>query len=311
MGCAWTVTYVPSAAAQPLALAHGIQATLERVVAQMSTWEADSDITRFNRAARGFWLPLPAELARVLACALRVAEASAGALDPTAGELVTLWGFGAVGRHQQPGFSPPDAQTIETALGRCGWQRIEVDTRTMLLYQPGGLQLDLSALAKGFGVDAVCEHLREQGVEHHLLDVGGELRGAGVKPDGQPWWVEVQLPPGVTDAVATRIALHGLSVATSGDHVQGFQAAGRHYSHCIDPRTGRPVESGVAQVTVLHEQCMEADAWSTALMVLGAQQGMALAEQHGLAAQWWVRTGESTAERCSSAFRALIASERS
>jgi thiamine biosynthesis lipoprotein len=306
MGCAWSVTCVLPDGVDQAALVAGITAVLDRVVQQMSTWEPESVISRFNRAGPGSWLPMPDEFALVLACALHVAQATNGALDPAAGGLVTLWGFGASHRYHEPGFAPPTAASIEAARRHGGWQRLQVNTATMQLCQPGGLQLDLSAVAKGFAVDAVSRLLRGHGVEHHLVDVGGELRGMGMKPDGQPWWVDVQLPPGV-DATPTRIALHGLAVATSGDYLQGFSVNGRHYSHCIDPRSGVPVCSGVRSVTVLHRDCMLADAWSTALMVLGPEAGMPVAESEQIAAQWLVRAGEGCTEYCSSRFQALVA----
>jgi FAD:protein FMN transferase len=307
MGCAWSVAGVMPDGTDDAQLAAGITSVLGQVVEQMSTWEPDSAITRFNRAAAGSWLPLPEDFALVLACALHVARASGGALDPTAGALVTLWGFGPAGRYQQPGFVVPARDSIAAALQRCGWQRLQVNTTTMQLRQPGGMELDLSAVAKGFAVDEVSRFLRRQGIEHHLVDIGGELRGAGMKPDGQPWWVDVQLPPAVAGLTPTRIALHGLSVATSGDYLQGFSVNGRRYSHCIDPRSGWPVDNGVCSVTVVHPDCMLADAWSTALMVLGAEAGPAVAESERIAAQWLVRAGDGCVERVSSEYQALVA----
>jgi thiamine biosynthesis lipoprotein len=307
MGCAWSVRYVlDSAVTDPATLESGIQAVLDRVVALLSNWEPDSCISRFNQAAGGSWHALPEEFATVLACALRVAEASGGACDPTAGELVRRWGFGATNRYSAAGFVPPDAIAIATALRRCGWQRLEVDAADMRMYQPGGLELDLSAVAKGYGVDAVSCYLGAQGLHHYLVEVGGELRGAGVKPDGQPWWVALQLPTDATGLPVSRLALHDLSVATSGDYLQCYEHAGTRYSHCIDPRTGSPVRNGVASVTVLHQECMAADAWSTALMVLGADAGLALAEARGLAVYFVTREAGHCVEHYSSAFDALI-----
>ena len=315
MGCGWSVTYVPvngpGKGLTRTALSRGVQEVLGQVVAQMSTWEAGSDIMRFNRAQPGSWLALPPLFARVLACALRVAAASGGALDPTAGELVNLWGFGAGAQHRQSRFVPPDGAAIVAAVRRCDWQRLEVDQEAMRVYQPGGLQLDLSAVAKGFAVDEVSRYLLSQGIGHHLVEAGGELRGAGMKPDGQPWWVEVQQPATVPDAVLCRIALHNMAVATSGDYQQGFRTGERYYSHCLDPRSGRPIDNAVRSVTVLHEDCMEADAWATALMVLGTREGLVLAEQQHLAVQFWTtdRAGQGQ-EYGSSAWCALQLPER-
>ncbi|MEO8314728.1 MAG: FAD:protein FMN transferase [Pseudomonadota bacterium] len=306
MGCDWSVTFVSTPATDVALLSQGIQSVLAQVVGQMSTWEPESAITRFNRAAPGSWLPLPQKFALVLACALYVARTTGGALDPTAGALVTLWGFGPVRRHGQPGFAVPASAAIESARQRCGWQRLQVDVNAMRIHQAGETELDLSAVAKGFAVDEVGRFLRSAGVAHHLVDIGGELRGAGVKPDGQPWWVDIGMPPGVAGITPTRIALHGLSVATSGDYRQGFSANGRRYGHCIDPRSGFPIDNGVCSVTVAHTDCMLADAWSTALMVLGPEAGMVVAEAEHIAAQWLVRASADIEEHCSSAYRALI-----
>jgi thiamine biosynthesis lipoprotein len=307
MGCGWSVSFVAPAGTDDAQLSVGIQAVLTRVVDQMSTWEPDSAITRFNRAAPDSWVPLPEDFAQVLAAALLVARASGGALDPTAGALANLWGFGPTGRYHDAGFAFPACQDIEAAWRSGGWQRLQVDVEAMRIRQPGGMALDLSAVAKGFAVDEVCRFLRNAGIAHCLVDIGGELRGAGMKPDGQPWWVDVQWPADATGLAPMRIALHGIAVATSGDYLQGFTVDGRRYSHCIDPRSGRPVDNGVCSVTVVHAQCMFADAWSTALMVLGPQSGMSVAEHEQIAVHWVVRHDGGAREFSSSAFRALAA----
>jgi thiamine biosynthesis lipoprotein len=307
MGCEWSVTFVDTHAVDADALAQRIRSVLQRVVDQMSTWEPHSDITRFNQAEAGSWLPLPREFAMVLACALHVARSTGGALDPTQGALVTAWGFGPAGRYSTPGFVVPDEGAIQSACAKGGWQKLPVDVAAMKLQQRGGMELDLSAVAKGFAVDEVSRLLRMEGIAHHLVDIGGELRGAGMKPDAQPWWVDVQLPPDATGITTSRIALHGLAVATSGDYLQGFSLDGRRVSHCIDPRSGHPVDNGTCSVTVVHAECMQADAWSTALMVLGHAEGMVVAEREQLAAQWLVREGGGMREYSSSAFRALVA----
>lgn len=307
MGCAWSVRWVPEGAAPSAAeLQQGVQATLDRVVAQMSTWEPGSELSRYNRAAAGTWHALPREFARVLGCALYVADASEGACDPTAGPLVDLWGFGPRGRHDAPGFEPPGEAAVAAARRRCGWQRLEADTAALRVFQPGGLQLDLSAVAKGYGVDAVSEFLAGAGVAHHLVELGGELRGSGMKPDGQPWWVEIEQPPGASGLPRTRVALHGLALATSGDYLQTYDRAGCRISHCLDPRSGQPLANDVAAVSVLLPSCMEADAWSTALMVSGPEAGLALAERLHLPACMLVRRGAALVEYTSRAWEALV-----
>jgi thiamine biosynthesis lipoprotein len=260
------------------------------VVARMSPWEADSDLNRFGRAAAGSWVALSGACQRVLRAALDVARASGGAFDPTAAALVRAWGFGAGLRHDEPGFVAPAAGLARPGL--LGWQDLSLRETAgdWEVWQPGGLELDLCGIAKGFAVDQLADFLHDCGLDHHLVEVGGELRGAGVKPNGQPWWVQLEPVPGAIGLRDSALALHGLAVATSGDYRNSFvDAQGRHRSHTMDPRSGAPVVPGLASVSVVHESCCLADAWATALMVLGPVAGPALAAELGLAALFIVR----------------------
>jgi thiamine biosynthesis lipoprotein len=275
MGTDWSVRIV----SPPAGIATAIQAVLDRVVAQMSNWEHGSDIGRFNRTMPGRWQMLPPEFTVVLAAALEIACASNGAFDPTTGTLVDLWGFGPAGAVA----GTPDADAIAAALAEAGHDGLELDSLGLRARRMRRASLDFSGIAKGFGVDQVAEMLLAQGVHHFLVNVGGELRGAGHKPDGQPWWVDLETPPGVAMPI-TRVALHALSIATSGDYRRWWDHGGRRYTHSIDPRTGRPIDNDVRSATVLHPSCMRADAWATALTVLGPKAGMALADTQGLAA---------------------------
>ena len=308
MGTTWSVRFVGPADADLAARARGIQSALDAVVAEMSTWEAGSDVSRFNRAPAGHWQTVPPDLFEVLSCGLEVARRSGGACDPTAGSVVNLWGFGPRGRHDEPGFrTPTDAQLL-AARETSGWTRLEVGAAARRVRQPGGLSLDFSGIAKGFGVDQVARHLLHLGVRDHLVEVGGELRGAGVKPDGSPWWVDLEVPPSfVTVLEPVRVALHGLSVATSGDYRRYTDQGGVRYAHTVDPRAGRPVRNGVVSMSVLHRDAMWADAWSTALTVLGAEAGLPVADAEGLAAHWIEQgTDGPPVERWSRAFEDLM-----
>ncbi len=301
MGTGWCVKLCGSPRLDLAALQAAIQHALDEVVAQMSPWEAGSDLSRYNRASAGHWQALPPAFAQVMGCALEVAAASDGAFDPSAGELVNLWGFGPPG----PVARAPDALQLESARARAGWQRLQ--RRAHELLQPGGVTLDLSAIAKGYGVDQVARRLTVLGIENHLVEVGGELRGTGIRPDGQPWWVDLHRPPGAEALPLTRIALHGLSVATSGDYLRHFDDDGVRHAHTLDPRTGRPITHGLASVSVLHRDCMQADAWSTALTVLGTGPGLALARERGLAALFVQRTADGVTEHLTPALGALAA----
>jgi thiamine biosynthesis lipoprotein len=262
----------------------------------MSQWEPDSDISRFNRAMPGLWFSLPPEFAGVLETALEIARASDGAFDPAMGALSDLRGFGAA----PPPASPPDDAVIAAMMASRG--AIELDTANQRARRTGQARLDFSGIAKGFGVDHACDWLRTRGLRHFLLEVGGELRGEGVKPDGQPWWVDVEMPPGAA-MPPLRVALHDLAIATSGDYRRWLDAGGRRYGHTLDPRSGHPVQGGVRSVTVLHPSCMMADAWATAITVLGPDRGLALAERHRLA----VHMLAGGTEQMSTAFKELLA----
>src|SRR5690606_3867188 len=183
----------------------------------------------------------------------------------------------------------PDATQLAEVAARCGWQRLQMDARAQAVLQPGGLQLDLSAIAKGHGVDLGSDWLRGQGIRAALVEVGGELHGRGRKPDGQPWRVLVESAP-EEDAGADHpprvLALDDLAVATSGDRWHRYEHDGVSYSHTLDPRRHAPVTAAAAAVTVIEREAMHADAWATALTVMGARQGLAFAAQHGLAARF-------------------------
>jgi thiamine biosynthesis lipoprotein len=209
-----------------------------------------------------------------------VARASGGAFDPAAGALVRDWGFGATRRHDEPGFAMPAGPLPVGAVP--AWQTLDFDRQARTLRQPGGVQLDFSGIAKGHAVDRVVRRLRRLCWRDGLVEIGGELSGWGVRPDGLPWWVELSRPDGC--APTARVALHHVAVATSGDDVRRFRdGQGRWRSHTIDPRRGEPVRNGVASVSVLHPSAMVADAWATALTVLGAVEGLGLADRLGLA----------------------------
>jgi len=302
MGTTWSVKLVAARDRDLHALHAGIQAQLDRVVAQMSTWEPASDISRYNRAAAGSWQVLPDDFWRVLRAAQTVAERSEGAFDPTVGPLVALWGFGAAAARQRR----PDATQLAEVAARCGWQRLQMDARAQAVLQPGGLQLDLSAIAKGHGVDLVSDWLRGQGIDAALVEVGGELHGRGRKPDGQPWRVLVESAP-EEDAGADHpprvLALDDLAVATSGDRWHRYEHDGVSYSHTLDPRRHAPVTAAAAAVTVIHREAMLADAWATALTVMGADEGLAFADRHGLAARFVQRGDGGPVETLSQGFR--------
>ncbi|WP_313346342.1 FAD:protein FMN transferase [Stenotrophomonas sp.] len=303
MGTTWQVKLTAASGRDLHPLHAGIQAQVDAVVAQMSTWEAASDISLFNNAPGGTSLPLPALFAEVVACALDIARRSEGAFDPTVGPLVALWGFGAHAHAQRV----PDPALLDATRARCGWQRLHWQHGCLL--QPGGLELDLSAIAKGFAVDRVSRWLRSQDIAAALVEVGGELHGYGRKPDGQPWRVLVEAGPEEEAALAHPprvLALDDLAVATSGDRWHQFTRDGAHYSHTLDPRVGAPVSRAAAAVTVVARDAMHADGWATALTVMGAEAGLAFATANDLAARFITRGAHGVDEHLSPGFARLL-----
>lgn len=296
MGTSWSL----QAVAPPPGITREVDAVLARIVATFSHWEPDSALSRCNNGPLGRWHPLTAEALRVYDAALEVAARSEGAFDPAAGLLVDLWGFGPPG----PRADMPAPDAVAQALAASGARHLRLDEDERRLCRTGAARLDLSGIAKGYAVDAVAERLLALGVADFLIEIGGELRGHGIKPDGQPWWVELEQAPGAA-LPPLRIALHEMAVATSGDYRRFFEQQGRRYAHSIDPRTGYPIDNAVASVSVLHREAMLADAWATAITVLG-EPGMALAAREGLAVQMILRTPTGFREQLSPALQALL-----
>ena len=300
MGTTWHATLVVADDRSLPRHRAAIEALLASLVDDLSNWEPASALSRFNAAAVGTWQSLPASLIDVLEASRALHVASDGAFDPTVAPHVMRWGFGP----------PADRDGPVTT----GFDVVEIDAGAARACRHADVALDLCGIAKGYAVDRVSRLLTDTGVPHHLVEIGGELRGAGVKPDGMPWWVALEDPPDAPpDAspnavVPTIAALHGLSVATSGDYRRFVEVDGRRLTHTIDPRTGCPVRDAPAAVSVLHADCMRADGEATAITVLGAVAGLAYATARGLAARIVSRraAGRLVAVR-TPAFDALLA----
>ncbi|QHL91580.1 FAD:protein FMN transferase [Sphingomonas changnyeongensis] len=289
MGTVWSAQVAGLDAAGISAL---VTPVLARAVAQMSHWDPQSSLSRFNRLPCGQWQALEPDFAAVIAAALDLARLSDGAFDPAAGALVNLWGFGPPG----PRDTLPGPDEIAAALASSGHDALAWDPAARRLMRRRPVLLDLSGIAKGHAVDMVADALIAAGHRHFLVEIGGELRGAGLRPDGQPWWVDVEAP----DAGRTpllRIAAVDMAVATSGDYVRRLTLAGRIYAHSLDPRSGAPITHGTASVTVIAPRCMTADGWATALTVLPPDRAVALADEHGIAALGLSRDGREWQSR--------------
>lgn len=307
MGSTWMVRYVGSDDSIRETRA-AIQQRLDLVDAQMSTWKADSDLSRWNAAPAGTWRELPPELFGVIEAAIELAGETEGAYDPTVGPLVDLWGFGPAGGEREP----PDAALVETVRERGGWQRVRLDPGRRQVLQSGGIRLDLSSIAPGFALDLLGEFLESQGINSYLIEVGGELRARGTTPGGDPWQVAIQRPLDSDSAdgsirVQKVIGLRDGSLGSSGDYRHFFEHAGRRYAHRIDPRTGYPVDNAIASTTVVSTLGIDADPMATALSVLGVEAGLEFANRRGLAVLFILRTDDGFEEVMTPAFAALLA----
>lgn len=291
MGTTYNVTVVMKPEKESIqTLSEGMHQVLVDVDQKMSTYKPDSELSRFNRLPPDQSLRVSADTGFVVEQALRLAYDSQGAFDPTVGPLVNLWGFG-------PSLRPdrqPDDQALSEAFERVGHQAVSTKMLSDGLYQLSKskkIYLDLSAIAKGYGVDKVAEYLKQQGYNEFLVEVGGEIRVSGLKPDNSRWRIAIEKPVSDGQVVQSVIGITDISVATSGSYRNYFEENGQRFSHTIDPVTGKPVTHKLASVTVLHESCALADALATTLMVMGPEKGIEFAEKNKLAVYMLVKSG--------------------
>ena len=279
-----------------------INTILNRVNGEMSTYLPESELSMINAAASADRIPVSQSLMQVLEAAREISQLTQGGFDVTAGPLVNLWGFG-------PGqdFTVPGEEQIDAALRLAGYEYLRLDPAASALKKAhGGIQVDLSAIAKGYGVDRVADYLDSLQLNDYLVEIGGEIRARGVNREQAPWQIGIEQPVAGQRGVQRIIKLDNMALATSGDYRNFFEQDGIRYSHTIDPRTGRPISHGLASVTVLHPSAMLADAWATGLLVLGPEQGYATALENGLAAYFIVRTDTGFEEQSSPAFQPYI-----
>jgi thiamine biosynthesis lipoprotein len=268
------------------ALAREIESQLDRVNASMSSYVPDSELSRFNRHASLDPFPLSDETIEVFRIARQVSEMTGGAFDITVGPLVAAWGFGATDRLPEP----PTARERLELRQRVGYQKLIFDPdRPLVTKRDPRIECDLSAIAKGYGVDRVGRAIANLGHANYLVEIGGELRARGHKLDGLPWRVGIERPDTEIRTPHETVILRDTSLATSGDYRDYYEVDGERVSHTIDPRAGHPIRHNLASVSVLHEQAVWADALATALNVMGPQEGVSWAESHQIAALFLVR----------------------
>ena len=279
-----------------------LTARLKQINKQMSTWDEQSEISRFNHSRSLEPFSCSAEFAEVVRRALLLSEKTGGAFDPTLQPLLNLWGFGSEGEERHI----PSDDAIDAVRQTTGWRLLQVEGPRRLRKSEPELSLALGGIAKGYGVDAVAELMEQAGLENWFVEIGGEVVVHGLNPDGVPWKVGIQYP--TTNPMDTRIQgivhLTGGAVASSGNYRNYIRADGQLFSHILDPRTGRALHTNVAGVTVTAPNCTDADGIATALCVMGPEEGLAWVEkQSNVEAMFLIRDpdGEIT-EKFSSGF---------
>jgi thiamine biosynthesis lipoprotein len=307
MGTHYVVNYYSHGVQSDPGLSADIFNAVDKVDKQMSTWDPHSNLSLFNGEKAGRWFEVPEDLAIVVQAGLKISEQSKGAFDVTVGSAVNLWGFG-------PGLGTgaiPSFRELENLLGKIGLAGLEVRMDPPALRKHADISVDLSGIAKGFGVDQIAEVLERNEIHNYFVSIDGEVRVRGCKnsggPNGKgPWNIAIEVPKANIREAWDILQPKDIALATSGDYRHYLERDGKRYSHTIDRHNARPVDNDVGSVTVAHHSCMIADAWATALLVLGVQDGVALATELGLAALFLVRNGDSIDDVVTGNFDELI-----
>ncbi|MGL6622872.1 FAD:protein FMN transferase [Aeromonas veronii] len=305
MGTYYSIKVADSAVQDAARLQAEVDVLLERVNDQMSTYRPDSELSRFNQHKSNTPVVVSRDTARVVTEAIHIGRESRGALDVTVGPLVNLWGFGP---DKKPTKVPSDELITQTRQ-KTGLGNLHVitsvDADTLQKDIPD-LYVDLSAIAKGFGVDKVAEYLESLGARNYLVEIGGELRINGVNGKGHPWRVAIEKPTAGTGTVQEVIVPGDNGVATSGDYRNYYELDGQRFSHTIDPRSGKPIQHRLVSVTVIHPSCMTADGLATVFMVMGTEKSLAYANERGLAIFVITKTDNGFEEAYSDAFKPYL-----
>jgi thiamine biosynthesis lipoprotein len=305
MGTTYTVKVnEPGSNYDSLQIKISVDKLLEDLNAKMSTYLPDSELSQVNRSSSTDWINISDDLYTVIKMAINISNLSNGAFDITTGSLVNIWGFGPVEKQD----IIPDDKLVQSTLLDTGFRKIHLnDTSKAIKKDRANIYLDLSGIAKGYAADRIAQLLRERyAIHNYLVEIGGEIQAKGVNPDNQAWRIGIEKPVSTLRAVERIISLDNIGMATSGDYRNFFEENGTHYSHIIDPRTGRPVKHQLISVTVLHVKSMIADAWATALQVLGPEQGMELANSLDLPVFFIVKNQDGFRELMSAGFKQYL-----
>lgn len=278
-----------------------IDQLLVTVNQQMSTYQKDSELSRFNQYQGDKPFAVSKDTAYVVDNAIKLGILSDGALDVTVGPLVNLWGFGP---DKKPETIPTDAQ-IQAVKMRTGLDKLSVQGLSLIKTEPE-LYVDLSSIAKGFGVDKVAEYLEAQGIVNYLVEIGGEMRQRGSKADQQAWRIAIEKPISLGHAVQQVLQIGDKAIATSGDYRNYFEENGVRYSHTIDPNTAKPINHSLVSVSVLADTCMRADGLATALNVMGPDKAFAFAQKHQIPVYLVIKSDEGFVVKYTDSFKSYM-----
>jgi len=300
MGTGWSARFIqPASPLDSEQVAREIGERLEHLEQLCSTYRSQSALSRFNATQETGWISVGPEMARVADESRQISALTSGAFDPTVYPLVQLWGFGS----QRRSGTLPSAEEISAARGRVDWRQLEVQLSPPGLrkLQPS-LAADFSSMAKGFAADAVSDLLVQLGAPNHLVQVGGDIKSAGAGAEGAGWRTAIEQPSEDTRKLGWVVVLKGQALSTSGNYRNFFRVGAERFGHILDPRTGRPADSELASVSVVHASCATSSALATALFVLGPEAGFRLAQQKGLACLFVVRNGAAFVTRSTDEF---------
>lgn len=292
MGTHYSAVFFAAAGVDESAIAAGLFAAVDAVDRQMSNWKPDSDLSRLNGAPEGQWMAVPAALASVLSTALHVSRQSQGAFDIGVGDLVAAWGFG-------PGGGQVDEQRISALAKQAHLPAadiLDVDLALRQVRKRAAITLDLSGIAKGYGVDQLARCLDAFGITRYLVGIDGEMRARGTKPNGQTWAIAIEKPVRHRREAMGVIELSDAAIATSGNYRQWTEHHGKSYAHTMNGVLRKPSSNQLAAVSVVAPTCMLADAWATALLVLGEEAGVELAQARGMDVLFIVYDGDGFQE---------------
>lgn len=278
-----------------------VDALLVGINQLMSTYIADSELSLLNKAKADVPLSVSPETEYVMQEALKLNKLSQGMLDITVGPLVNLWGFGP---NQRPDKTPSKEQ-LENVLAYVGFNLITLENRKLTKHHPN-VYIDLSTIAKGYAVDEIANLLASKGLSNYLVEIGGEMRLAGNKLNQENWLIAIEKPLTGKRSVQRIISIGNNAIATSGDYRNYFEENGVRYSHLIDPKTGYPIQHNLAAVTVVAAKSLEADGLATALIVMGSEAGIKLAEELSIAALFITKEGDQFVEYQTTAFKASV-----